>query len=47
MLVLGGREEEADSVAVRHRKHGDLGIKKTDEFVAELLQLIESKSTAD
>jgi len=47
MLVVGGREAEADSVAVRHRKHGDQGIKKTDEFIADLLKLIESKSTAD
>ena len=47
MLVIGGREAEADSVAVRHRKHGDQGIRKTDEFIADLLQQIETKSTAD
>jgi threonyl-tRNA synthetase len=47
MLVVGGREAEADSLAVRHRKHGDLGIKKTDEFIADLLKLIDEKSTVD
>ena len=47
MLVIGGREAEVDSVAVRHRKHGDQGIKKTDEFIADLLQQIESKSAGD
>jgi threonyl-tRNA synthetase len=47
MLVIGGREAEADSVAVRHRKHGDQGVKKTDEFIADLLKLIESKSASE
>ena len=47
MLVVGGREAEADSVSVRHRKHGDQGVQKTDEFIAKIAQLIESKTAAD
>jgi threonyl-tRNA synthetase len=47
MLVVGGREAEADSVSVRHRKHGDQGVKKTDDFIASITALIESKSAAD
>ena len=47
MLVVGGREAEADSVSVRHRKHGDQGVQKTDEFIAKITQLIESKTAAD
>jgi len=47
MLVVGGREAEADSVSVRHRKHGDQGVKTTDEFISSITALIESKSAAD
>ncbi len=47
MLVVGGREAEADSVAVRHRKHGDLGVKKTGDFIADIVKMIEAKSGAD
>jgi hypothetical protein len=32
---------------VRHRKHGDQGVQKTDEFIAKITQLIESKTAAD
>jgi threonyl-tRNA synthetase len=44
MLVLGDREAESGSVAVRHRKHGDLGAKPLDQFVEEVSKLVESKS---
>ena len=47
MLVIGGREAEAGAVAVRHRKQGDLGVKRFDEFLAELQEKIASKQTAD
>jgi threonyl-tRNA synthetase len=47
MLVVGDREAEAGAVAVRHRKHGDLGAKPLEEFVAELCKLVDSKSVAE
>ena len=47
MLVLGGREAEAGTVAVRHRKHGDLGVKPLDQFMTELKQLIDSKAASE
>jgi threonyl-tRNA synthetase len=47
MLVVGDREAEAGSVAIRHRKHPDLGVKPVDEFIAMLREQIQSKSTAD
>ncbi len=47
MLVIGGREAEAGTVAVRHRKRGDLGAKPVDEFIAETRSLIDSADTAD
>jgi threonyl-tRNA synthetase len=47
MLVIGDREQEAGSVAVRHRKHGDLGAKPVAEFIAEARALVESRATAD
>ena len=43
MLVVGGREVEAGTVAVRHRKQGDLGAKAVDDFIADIGQLVESK----
>jgi threonyl-tRNA synthetase len=36
MLVMGGKEQEASSVAVRCRKRGDLGPMPLDAFVAML-----------
>ncbi len=47
MLVVGGREAEAGTVAVRHRKRGDLGAKPVGEFIAETRRLIDSKNTSD
>ena len=46
MLVIGGREEEAAKVAVRHRKRGDLGAIPLDEFVAIVTAEIATKSDA-
>jgi threonyl-tRNA synthetase len=47
MLVVGDREAEAGAVAVRHRKRGDLGAKPLSEFIPEITQLIETKSTTE
>jgi len=44
MLVVGDREAEAGGVAVRHRKHGDLGAKPLDQFIEEVSKLVESKA---
>jgi threonyl-tRNA synthetase len=44
MLVIGKREVEADSVAVRLRSGEDLGAKSIDEFLATVLPVIETKS---
>jgi threonyl-tRNA synthetase len=44
MLVVGAREVEKQQVAVRHRKHGDLGAKALDEFLAEAQKEIAEKT---
>ena len=47
MLVLGGREAESGAVAVRHRKHGDQGVKPLEQFITDLKQLIDSRTASD
>src|SRR5262249_18246721 len=47
MLVVGDREAESGSVAVRHRKHGDLGAKPLDQFIEELRGLVDLKVAKD
>ena len=47
MLVVGGREAEAGTVAVRHRRRGDLGAKPVEEFIAGARRLIDSADTTD
>jgi len=47
MLVVGDREQENGQVAVRHRKHGDQGARKIEDFIDELRGLIDSKSVTD
>ena len=47
MLVIGGREAEAGSVSVRHRKQGDLGVKPLADFITEIKEKIASKQTTD
>ena len=44
MLVMGAKEVEANSVAVRSRKAGDVGQMLVDEFVAKLQEEIETKA---
>jgi threonyl-tRNA synthetase len=47
MLVVGDREAEAGSVAVRHRKHGDMGAKPVEQFIEELRGLVDLKVAKD
>jgi len=44
MLIVGDREAQNGRVAVRNRKHGDLGAKPLEDFLATLRNLIETKS---
>ena len=43
MLVVGDRDIEAGTVAVRHRSEGDLGTMTPDEFSALLREVVETK----
>jgi threonyl-tRNA synthetase len=47
MLVVGDREQQAGAVAVRNRKHGDLGAKPLADFLAEIRALIDSKAVSE
>jgi threonyl-tRNA synthetase len=47
MLVVGDREEQNGAVAVRNRKHGDLGAKPLDEFIADITKLVETKAPSE
>jgi threonyl-tRNA synthetase len=47
MLVVGDREQQNQQVAVRNRKHGDLGVKTLDQFLADIRGLIESKAVTE
>jgi threonyl-tRNA synthetase len=44
VLVIGGREAEARTVSVRSKAKGDLGVMKTEDFVARIVGEIENKS---
>ena len=44
MLVVGAKEVEANAVAVRSRKAGDIGQMKIDEFIQKIQQEIETKA---
>jgi threonyl-tRNA synthetase len=46
MLVVGAKEAEAGSVAVRHRSKGDLGARPLPQFLDDLRKEVESKSAA-
>jgi threonyl-tRNA synthetase len=43
MLVVGDREAQAGQVAVRNRKHGDLGAKPLELFIADARKVIDAK----
>ena len=47
MLVVGDREQQNQQVAVRNRKHGDLGVKTLDQFLTDIRGLIDSKAVAE
>jgi threonyl-tRNA synthetase len=47
MLVVGDREQQNQQVAVRNRKHGDLGVKTLEQFLADIRGLIDSKAVAE
>ena len=43
MLVVGQKEEEEGTVAVRSRFAGDEGARSLDAFIGDLLKEIETK----
>ena len=45
ICVIGEREVEADSLAVRSIKTGDLGTMKVDDFIEKLVAEVKSKAT--
>jgi threonyl-tRNA synthetase len=45
MLVLGGKEAEAGTVAVRHRIKGDLGPRPLEQFIADLRAEVDTRAT--
>ena len=44
MLVVGDKEMETNSVAVRSRKEGDLGVSTIDEFVKNIMNEINTRA---
>jgi len=44
MLVLGDREMEEGTVAVRERSRGDIGVMTTEDFKALAQRLVESRA---
>jgi threonyl-tRNA synthetase len=46
MLVIGGKEVEAGTVAVRHRAKGDLGARPLDAFIADLHREVVTRATS-
>jgi threonyl-tRNA synthetase len=47
MLVLGDKELEDKTVAVRERKQGDLGVMSLDEFKDMAKRLKETRAIAN
>jgi len=44
MLVLGEKEASARSVAIRHSRKGDLGVKPVNEYIAGLKEEVSNRS---
>ena len=44
MFIVGDKDIEANTVSVRHRKEGDLGAMKLEEFIAMAKEEIDSKT---
>jgi threonyl-tRNA synthetase len=47
MLVVGDREAESGAVSVRHRKHGDMGARPVEQFIADLRGAVDLKVAKD
>ncbi|SPF55640.1 Threonine--tRNA ligase [Candidatus Sulfopaludibacter sp. SbA4] len=47
MLVVGDREQQNGQVSVRHRKHGDQGVKTLESFLAEIRTLNDTKAVSE
>jgi threonyl-tRNA synthetase len=47
MLVVGDREAQAGSVALRNRRHGDLGVKPVAEVIASIQQVSAAKTPVE
>ena len=45
MLIVGGQEVEAGTVAVRHRTKGDLGARPLEQFLVDLRHDVETRAT--
>ena len=43
MVIIGEKEESKDSVSIRRRKKGDLGLLKVDKFISNIISEIDSK----
>ncbi len=43
MLVIGGRDMDANAVSVRVHGKGNLGAKPKDEVIAEIMQSIKER----
>ena len=44
MLIIGDKEVEANTVSVRSRKEGDVGVMPVEEFEKKILQEIATKA---
>ena len=47
MLVLGDREMEQRTVAVRERARGDIGVMSVDEFKEMARRLVKTRALAN
>ena len=45
MLVVGGKEEEDGTVAVRKHGEGDIGVQGLDEFAKFIVETVKSEIT--
>ena len=43
MLIVGEKEVEGNTVSIRSREDGDIGVKAVDDFVGEILDKVENK----
>ena len=43
MLIVGEKEVEGNTVSIRSREEGDIGVKSVEEFIKEIMEKIDSK----